>query len=60
MIRKRDIKMGNRLAIISSKQKEFLNELNSFGYEFKKVLDVIKIGIKEVPEVYNIEIKGDK
>ena len=52
--------MGIRLAIISSKQKEFLNELNIFGYEFKKVLDVIKIGIKEVPEAYNIEIKGDK
>ena len=27
--------MGNSLTIISSKQKEFLNELNSFGYEFK-------------------------
>ena len=60
MIRKGDIKMGNSLTIISSKQKEFLNELNSFGYEFKKVLDVMTIGIKEVPEVYNIEIKGDK
>ena len=39
--------MGNRLAIISSKQKEFLNELNSFGYEFKKVLDVIKYELKK-------------
>ena len=28
-------------------QKEFLNELNSFGYEFKKVLDVMTIGIKD-------------
>lgn len=28
-------------------QKEFLNELNSFGYEFKKVLDVLTIGIKD-------------